>query len=107
MTKSNKVLGFFSFWPLTYFIIFYLVVLLIKLLELGNQPVSPLFIIFMVLQVLTILEIFIMIVIYTILIIKNKTLSLVKKIIWGILIYFASVITIPIYWWIYLRRSIQ
>lgn len=112
MSKSTKIiLAVLTAWPVVYmftfmgFVIYFFVTVAIK-----NQPPEPnhfpsVFAVLGILHVLTILEIFGLMIFYLVHLFKYSIISQDKKIIWLLVLIFAGILSMPIYWYFYIWRK--
>ncbi|HDS08669.1 MAG TPA: hypothetical protein ENN73_00450, partial [Firmicutes bacterium] len=114
MDKRNKViLGFFTIWPVIYIFVFILVAMIIVLIGIftggDEERFMPFLvggsIILMMFHFATIIVIWVMIIIYIIKVINNPDFEQANKVIWCLLIFFASIIAMPIYWYLYIWKE--
>lgn len=102
MTKKSKiVLGIATLWPLLYTFIFFAFVLL----AVFTASNSTGFEIILLLHIFTIMWMFCLVVIYILNVFKNDQIIQEIKILWALLIFFGNVVTMPVYWYLYIWRD--
>lgn len=107
MQKGLKILlGLFTLWPPIYFVIFIFMFIQIffSMMGLGIINESNFFILFGM-HIVTMLIIFMLIAVYLINVFRNVSVDKDKKILWTILILFAGIIAMPIYWYLFIWKE--
>ncbi|MDT4968379.1 MAG: hypothetical protein QOJ64_3116 [Acidobacteriota bacterium] len=108
MTKSAKVLlGIATIFPFLYMIFFFVLVFSMLsspnrfgTLETGSWETQ--FSIIVVLHVLTVFLVMGLTIFYIVNIFRNYRVSQDKKVLWAVVIFFGSVLAMPIYWYLYI-----
>jgi len=109
MSKSKKViLGIATVWPILYMVLSFLFVFSqISFVSSGNQLKEPptwFFLIFS-LHLFTMILIGILLYIYIKNVFKNHRVSQDKKALWAVVLFLGNIISMPIYWYLYIWRG--
>ncbi len=117
MPKTKKIiLGIFTIWPLLYtatFLLFVFPKYFLPFILTGmNRYVTPAnalpdsaFLIIIILHTLTIILSLILLFIYISNIFKNSRIPQEKKFLWTLILFFGNMITMPIYWYLYIWKD--
>jgi hypothetical protein len=104
-------LGIATIWPTCWIFIFIALVFTITFFakshveENGVGPIMALFYVLIGVHLLTVLGTLALIVYYIYHIFKNERLEQSYKIIWTIMLFFAGMLAMPIYWYMYIWRD--
>lgn len=107
------MLGVATAWPPVYLILFLIGVSAITIFLSPNRPsgqeVSPFavagFVAVFAVHMLTIVLVFALIAIYVVLALNNEQLEQSKKIAWVVLLCLFTMVTMPLYWYMYVWRK--
>ncbi|MDE2018769.1 MAG: hypothetical protein KGJ13_00270 [Patescibacteria group bacterium] len=110
MGKAGKIVLFIaSIWPIVYTILFFISFLFAwHNTTATNPPSFPIFGSFAVLftfHIVTMLEIIVLLVIYIRNVFKNKDVPQDKRTLWAVILFFGSIIAMPIYWYFYIWQN--
>jgi hypothetical protein len=114
MTKNGKILlGLATIWPLVYLAIFITAIFSIALIyningargEFISDPPLLAIGLIIIIHLMTAFGIIGLVIFYILNIVKNDSVSQNKKAPWLIGLFFASVIVMPIYWYLHIWRD--
>ena len=109
MSKGKAItLGIFTVWPFLYMIIFMSSIFGMMMLGFsGEGPSSEppmIMMIILPLHFFTMFEIFVLIVIYIMHVFKTERVPQDKKALWAVVLFLGNMISMPIYWYLYIWR---
>lgn len=100
MTKPKAlVLAAFTLWPIVYVISF--MGLMAYLAIFAGAEIPPFFGILVVVHLLTMLEILGLLIYYGAHLYRTTAIPPDKKALWAVVLFFANVLALPVYWWLY------
>lgn len=112
MSKPRKiVLGIATLCPLLYLVVFFGFIFSLIIssfaapgqIEQNGPPIE--FLILFALHFLTMILVFTLMVIYVINVFKNNKIENNKKFLWVVVLFFGSIIAMPIYWYLYIWKK--
>jgi TRAP-type C4-dicarboxylate transport system permease small subunit len=114
MSKPKQLLlGVLTIWPLAWTVIFLVVVGSLILTTMSSSTTMPSnqspawFPLMFLLQFLTIILIFVLLFIYIKNVFRNDRIPQNKKTLWAAVLFFGSIIAMPIYWYLYIWKGLN
>jgi hypothetical protein len=105
--RTVVVLGIFTAWPIVYMALFMgIFVRAFVSIASGAPGPSGLFKIIMPLHMFTSLEIMVLIVVYIVILFKTNVVAKDKKALWAVVLFLGSIISMPVFWYLYLWKSV-
>ena len=108
MNKTVKVLlGLVTLWPFFYLILFFVVIFLTVLGPGGGGEAGPPPMIALIfpLHLLTMLIVLALTIFYIVNVFRNKRIENDKKALWAIVIFMGNMISMPIYWYLFIWKD--
>ena len=105
---GKLLLGVLTLWPFAYIVLFFVVVVATELFMPGPGDAPgppPLIALILPLHFLTMLVIVALLVFYIVNVFRNDRVEKDKKAVWAIVLFFGSMIAMPIYWYIYIWKA--
>lgn len=106
---SRLLIGILTVWPILYFIVFMVAFFVPFFLSAFSHPQTAppvgLFFTFFALHLFTILLIYGLMALYIVDVFKNDRIASDRKALWAVVIFFGSIIAMPIYWYLYFWRD--
>src|SRR3989338_9027966 len=105
MPKSQKiVLGIATMWPIFYMIFFFVFVFSQIFFSSSREPSTGFFLIFP-LHFSTIILTFVLLFIYINNVFRNDRIAQDKKALWAACLFMGNMISMPIYWYLYIWQE--
>lgn len=102
MSRTKALaLGALTLWPVVYILLF-MGTLAYMALFTPNRPMPPYLALLFVLHLLTMLEIFVLLVYYIAHLFKTTAIPQDKKALWGVVLFMGNVLSMPVYWYLYI-----
>lgn len=109
MNKTLKILlGLLTVWPFAYLILFFITVFSTVFFVTGPEGGAgppPLIALILPLHLLTMLLIFALMTFYIVNVFRNSRVEKDQKVLWAVVLFFGSMIAMPIYWYIYIWKA--
>lgn len=111
MKRGSKIwLGVATIWPLFYLLLFFVFMISMFFIVGGDRndgTTSFLIVLMLPLHLLTMLLIMGLPVFYIVNVFRNDRVVKNMKVLWAVVIFFGSIIAMPIYWYLYIWRAVQ
>ncbi len=102
--KTRWAIGALTLWPPVYMLLFFAFIGTMAVAGPGLMNEGAFRSLFVV-HFLTILVIFVLIAIYAVDVFRNPAVPEDRRVMWLVLVLLVGIFAMPVYWWLFMRRS--